>query len=78
MSDSLPNVVDYVAIPNGAGRKGPNCKYPWANMKVGDSFWVGGNRHNLVCFSGNRWGKKNGMRFVSRAEGEGGRIWRFE
>lgn len=29
-----------IPIPEGAGRRGPKPRYPWAKMKPGDSFFV--------------------------------------
>lgn len=55
-------------------------KYPFAKMKVGDSFFVQDRdpkravlRLNSVSYSA---GKRYGYRFVVRREDDGARVWR--
>jgi hypothetical protein len=56
---------------------GRHCKYPWASMKVGDSIFVDtANVSTLVCAIS--YGKSHNMKFVSRVENKGRRIWRIE
>lgn len=58
---------------------GPPCKYPWVDMKVGDSIYVtitiGG-----IASTANSWRKRNKPDWVfsARKEGEGVRIWRIK
>lgn len=52
----------------------PTRKYPFPNMLVGDSFFSEDKR---VSSAAHNWGKVNGVKFVTRAENGGIRIWRF-
>lgn len=52
-------------------------KYPFAEMEVGDSFYVepdNGSIHAAASW----YGKRNNKKFATRKEGEGRRIWRIE
>lgn len=58
-----------VPIPDRRG------KYPWADMDVGDSFFVATDK--VENFRRNVYGKnRNGKKFTARAEGNGVRVWR--
>jgi len=67
-----------IEIP--AKRHGPS-KYPWAEMEVGDSFFVEGpapktQRCLAVCAGGQR--RRHGTRFTTRQCENGVRVWRIE
>lgn len=67
-----------VPVPEGAGRKG---KYPWKDMKVGDSIYGGeGHTRASLLASATGWATRNNptWRFTSRKDGAGYRIWRVE
>ena len=58
--------------------RGRPAKYPWAEMKVGDSFFLKLSKAasvNSMIYSA---GKKHCVRFSARKEGAGYRIWRTE
>jgi len=64
--------------PSGNDRKGgtgrPATKYPFGEMKVGDSFvTIEGDKARTAAA---QYGKTNGMRFITRKERGGIRIWR--
>lgn len=50
--------------------------YPYEQLQVGESFLVPGGNMNLLCNYNNTRGKKLGMKFVCRKEGDGVRVWR--
>lgn len=59
-------------IPISSDRR---SKYPWADMDVGDSFFVATDK--VENFRRNVYAKnRNGKLFVARAEGNGVRVWR--
>ena len=51
-----------------------NVRYPFGQMEVGDSFYC--SEPKAVRGSAIAFGKRNAMRFASRREGGGVRIWR--
>ncbi len=54
-------------------------RYPFARMNVGDSFLIPpGKSRQTVSISAHRYGKKHGMKFVTRKTPEGYRCWRVE
>jgi hypothetical protein len=50
--------------------------YPYEGMEVGDSFTVPVGARKKVLNANYRAGKRLGMKFVSKAEGELLRVWR--
>jgi len=74
---SKGNFTIEAGIPIPRVTPGRHCKYPWAEMSVGDSIFVDTvNVSTLVCALS--YGKSHGMKFVSRVENKGRRIWRIE
>ncbi len=67
------DVEKKVPIPSGD-------KYPWKDMKVGDSFATTGGREGFdkAGFASRRYGRRNGTRYCQRWEKGKGRIWRVE
>lgn len=61
-------------------RRGKNCKYPWHDMEVGDSFVVpidGSLKRPLSTMSSLCMGhSQNGKQFQARQMPEGIRVWR--
>lgn len=57
-------------------------KYPWATLKVGDSFFVEGAhlKHGLYsCLASyNRNKAKNPISITLKQEGDGVRVWRIK
>lgn len=52
-------------------------KYHFAEMSVGDSFFVEINQHTISCAAG-AYGKNHKMKFATRREGKGVRVWRIK
>ena len=61
----------------------PRCRYPFGDMKIGDSFFIErdnlpkSGRSALQTYS-HLYGKRNKMRFAIRAQDDGFRCWRTE
>jgi hypothetical protein len=53
-------------------------KYPWSEMKVGDSFFVENGSQNVLSTAGRQYGRFHGGKFSTRKEGNGVRVWRIE
>ncbi len=57
-------------------------KYPWGEMKVGDSFFVAVDKEppsavqGTVSGSARAYGKKHGQKFTTRIVDGGVRVWR--
>lgn len=70
-----------IPIPESISRKS-NAKYPWPDMKVGDSFTVEWRNYSTkysVLRAGDSWSKRNKdgeWKFTARKEGCNVRIWR--
>ena len=52
------------------------CKYPFDQMEVGDSFFVPKDEAEKARSSAWKYAKRKGMRFETRKEKDGARIWR--
>lgn len=50
-------------------------KYPWPKMKVGDSFFADIEPDALRA-AAYKYGKRHGLTFIVRKDGEGARAWR--
>ena len=65
-----------VELPAERARK----NYPYAEMSVGDSFFVPNANLQVVCNANNRAGKRLNAVFIARKRTEGGtvgvRVWR--
>jgi hypothetical protein len=68
-----------VPMPSRTGRGAP-CKYPWADMAVGDSFFVKGQTSARLYAAGQDWGDRRDppIKFATRTENDGARIWRIK
>ena len=60
------------SVPLPEGKK----RYPYASMDVGDSFFVGDGKLQVVCNANYRASKRLGMQFIARKEAQGVRVWR--
>ena len=60
---------------NRVGRKG---KYPFAEMEVGDSFFVEDVKSSAIRNLASTTGQRLGKRFSVRISGDGYRVWRTE
>lgn len=66
-------------IDRGMGfpiRKPTYIKYPWHEMKVGDSFPVPAGKYDTVANAARDFGKRHGRKFSIRTIATGVRIWR--
>jgi hypothetical protein len=72
-------IEDAIPIPKGLRKRGPS-KYPWLELKVGQSFLVPlGNINNLRSVASNA-GKKYNRKFTAREikSEQGVRVWRVK
>lgn len=60
------------SVPLPEGKK----RYPYKEMEIGDSFFVGDGKLQVVCNANYRASKRLGMQFIARKEVEGVRVWR--
>lgn len=74
MKEKPIKIQKNIPIPENRGRVN---KYPWKDMKVGDSFLAPAKANSLrqVAQVG---GKVNKMKFVVRQEGKKARCWRVK
>jgi len=63
-----------IPVPQGGRRN----KYPFADMAVGESFFVPNRKPTVMWQTSNRAAKVLGKKFVVRAENDGTRVWRAE
>lgn len=67
---------------NGKGTLGAPCKYPFRQMKRGDSFAVpcGNDKPSIaqtrIAATAGYWAKKLNAKFATRITGEAVRVWR--
>lgn len=66
-----------VPIPTTAHSGRQATKYPFPDMEIGDSFFANIPSQKLSSAAIN-YGKRYGMRFTVRKEGDGSRVWRIE
>jgi hypothetical protein len=67
-------IESHIPIPI---KKRGNRKYPWDQMKVGDSFFVEGVTQNSLSTAAKYQTTKSGIKFTTAAEGSGIRVWRI-
>ena len=65
-------------IPIPEGGKGRPLVYPFGNMEIGDSVYVDGRKKASIQAACRGYGKRHNMRFTTRAEKSGLRVWRVE
>lgn len=58
--------------------KRKNSRYPWAAMKVGDSFLFPAKNTRQACFQAAKWHSRDGKEFCVAQTDEGYRCWRTE
>ena len=59
-------------------RRGGPLKYPWPSMKVGDSFFCNSKRQVVISRAAILYGKRHNMKFATRKEKDGVRVWRIK
>lgn len=64
-------------IPPPENKPGPQTKYPWADMDVGDSFFAEGKSTNHFSTTTKRYRDK-GWKFTTRTVDGGTRVWRIK
>ena len=57
--------------------KGPNRKYPWFEMQVGDSFFVADVKTSVLSTNASAFSLKTGFKFTCRSVDGGVRVWRI-
>lgn len=76
----LMKVSKGIQIPKNNRGKPP--KYPWAELKVGDSFFVKGIEKKHIMYSClasyNKNKAKKPIKITLRVEGDGIRVWRIK
>lgn len=69
-------------MPMPKNNKGKPPKYPWATLKVGDSFYIEGaqKKHGVYsCLASyNRNKAKSPIAITIKQEGDGVRVWRIK
>lgn len=68
-------------VPLPKERKAANKRYPLSDMRIGDSFFVGGREDfERARLAATNYGRRNKLKFSSRLadDKDGGRIWRIE
>ena len=65
-------------IPVPPHGNGSTAKYPWADLCVGDSFFVPGVKTNAMVGSKAHAAKKHNAKYSMRSVDGGVRIWRIE
>lgn len=63
-------------IPVPDESRGANGKYPFADLEIGDSFFVN-VKQVAVCSSAAGYGKRHNKKFTTRSENGGTRVWRI-
>jgi len=64
-----------VPLPE-AYQGGRKTIYPYASMEVGDSFFVPNTTQRQISGSVQTYQKLHGVKFATRKDGDGVRIWR--
>lgn len=64
-----------VPIP---GRLGRHAKYPFEQMRVGDSFEVPKSQESGMRAAASQYGKQHNVKFATRATKNGRRCWRVK
>jgi hypothetical protein len=55
----------------------PYTRYPWADMEIGDSFFVPGVTNSTFAGQISGAKKRTGFNFTARKEIDGLRVWRI-
>ena len=65
-----------VPIPQANGGRYRACKYPWRELRPGDSFYVAKGNRNSINAGVRNWSAKLGAKFTVRTMDGGVRVWR--
>lgn len=67
-----------VRLPSPTGGTGRPLTYPWVDMEVGDSIKIDAESgYKRAASAAQAYGKRHDMKFASRKNGDGARIWRM-
>lgn len=72
----MEHIITSDIPPPVSGSTGKPATYPFATMKVGDSFFTRAPV-NRVGPAARQFGKRHGWKFQCRTEGRGARVWRI-
>lgn len=71
-------IEDGYAIPASRQANVRRAKYPWADLDIGQSFYVEGAALRSMSSTASHAGRRNGKKFIARAAEGGVRVWRYE
>ena len=77
----LKSVSDFVIDKDVPIPSSWNAKYPFGELLIGDSFYTGAATRkttSTIRSAAAVFGRRHNMKFITRAEGRGLRIWRVE
>ena len=63
-------------VPVPEESRGANGKYPFGDLEIGDSFFVG-VKQQLLCAAVSGYGRRHNKKFTTRSENGGTRVWRI-
>jgi hypothetical protein len=71
-------IEDGYAIPASRQGNTRRAKYPWADLDIGQSFFVEGALLRSMSSTASHAGRRSGKKFIARAAEGGVRVWRYE
>ncbi len=71
-------IEDGYAIPAARQPRTRRAKYPWAELEVGQSFFVEGGLLRSMSSTASHAGRRSGRKFIVRTADGGVRVWRYE
>lgn len=71
-------IEDGHPIPAARQNNSRRAKYPWADLEIGQSFFVEGAALRSMSSTASHAGRRNGKKFIARAAEGGVRVWRYE
>lgn len=72
ISEDAPKIESGIPMPGGSG------KYPWDEMRVGDSFFVPGKSVSAMGAVAGGRSARHGGKYACRTVDGGVRVWRVE
>lgn len=64
-------------VPLPSDERGRAAKYPWAEMEIGDSFFLKDGSSSSISGAASNAGKRLGFKFSTREMDDGVRVWRI-
>ena len=71
-------IEDDHAIPAARQPTVRREKYPWSQLEIGQSFFVGDKSLSSMSSNAAHAGRRNGKKFIARSVDGGVRVWRYE